>query len=86
MATTILNPFESIERQLELINAKLDVMAGSPRSEKWLTVRGAAEFTGYSPHTIYKLKAERDIPFHQRGGKILFRESELSEWLKEKSD
>jgi len=79
-----INPFETIERKLDYINAKLDAIAGAnleKTSERWLTVPGAAQYTGYSTHTIYKLKTSNRIPFHQRGKKLLFLESELSEWL-----
>lgn len=88
MSATV-NPFETIERKLDYINAKLDILTNGPvgrQSERWLTVPGAAEHTGYSPHTIYKLKNKGEIPFHQRGKKLLFLESELNEWIESKEN
>ncbi len=48
----------------------------------YLSVREAAQYTGYSIGYIYRLVKDRAIPFHApNGGRIIFARVELDEWI-----
>lgn len=51
--------------------------------DSWLTKDEAAKYARMSPSSLETLIRRQAIPFHQRkkGAKILFRKSELDEWL-----
>ena len=47
-----------------------------------LMVDECAAYTGYTKNHIYRLTSQRAIPFYKpMGGKIVFRKSEIDEWL-----
>ena len=50
--------------------------------ETILTVKEAAEFLRLHTNYIYQLKAQKKIPYHTIGSKVLFFKSELITWLK----
>lgn len=48
-----------------------------------LNVNEAAELTGLARQTLYGMTSQRKIPFFKRGKRILFKRSELEQWLLE---
>ena len=60
-----------------------------PQSTNWLTVQDLAQYLGYSKHWVYqKLSRKNRLlttdlpPYHRRGKRILFNQSEVDAWLK----
>ena len=49
-----------------------------------LNVKQAAQYIGVSERTLWRLKANGDIPHSQIGGRIVFRKKTLDEFLEEK--
>ena len=46
-----------------------------------LTSVEAAEYLGYKISSIYSLVQERRIPHYKPGGRLLFKRSELKNWV-----
>lgn len=52
------------------------------KDKKYLSVREAAEYIGYSAGYLYKLAAIHALPFYApNGGRIIFKRVELDEWI-----
>ena len=50
---------------------------------KFITIKEAAEYLGYSVGYLYKLLSKKEIPFYQpTGSKILFDKNEIEKWVK----
>jgi len=49
---------------------------------RYMDVREAAEFLRVSPKMLYGLKNRRMIPYRKAGRRLLFLESELTEWTR----
>jgi excisionase family DNA binding protein len=48
-----------------------------------LNVNEASDLTGLARQTLYGMTSQRTIPFFKRGKRILFKRSELEQWLLE---
>jgi excisionase family DNA binding protein len=73
-------PEEVIERVAKRAAELLqDEMSETP--ERFVGVPEAAEHLGCRPHRIYDLVHQRLIPFHKEGSRLLFRRSELTDWV-----
>ncbi len=57
--------------------------ASSPNAKEILNVAEAAALTGLARQTLYGMTSQRTIPFFKRGKRILFKRSELEQWLLE---
>lgn len=69
--------YQELTGKLEELK-RLIIMSG----KEVLTLEECAVYTGYSKNHIYKLTSQRAIPFYKpRGGHILFKKSEVDEWL-----
>jgi excisionase family DNA binding protein len=74
---------------LELSDGALSAIAAAlPRDEQscwpeWMNVETVARYLDVSPERIRKLKARREIPFHQEGPgcRVLFRRAEIDNWM-----
>ena len=62
------------ERLAELLQA-------APRSEEWVGVDDAARHIGCNRNRIYYLVSNNRIPHHHEGRRVMFRRSELDDWL-----
>lgn len=63
---------ERLDRIEDLLLARKDV----------LTIEECAKYTGYTKGHLYRLTSQRAIPFYKpMGGKIVFRKSEINDWL-----
>ena len=49
--------------------------------EKLLSIQEAADLLGLKKPTLYKKVMCRTIPFIKLGGRVLFKESMLDEWV-----
>jgi excisionase family DNA binding protein len=49
--------------------------------EKLLSVKELADLLGVSPHTVYRLSAQRLIPVQRIRRRVLFVPSDVQEWL-----
>ncbi len=63
----------------ESIKEELSNSDSFQKEEKILNAKQAASFLNVSAPTIHKWKKENVIPFHRKGGRIYFIESELVE-------
>ncbi len=48
---------------------------------RYLTVRQAAEYIGYSHHTLYTMVGERRIPFIKKHRRLRFDVQDLDTWM-----
>lgn len=46
-----------------------------------LTIKELAEYLSYSPPAIYKMVGQAEIPSYKLSGKLLFKKSEIDDWL-----
>lgn len=53
--------------------------------DKWLTVKGAAEYLSLSKETIYRLTKRNSIPYCRVGKLLRFNIKELDKWVLERS-
>ncbi len=74
------NPFTTINEQLAAINQRLDKQPAGHVSE-WLNVTQAAEYLNLSKSAIYKRTMNGKIPFYKTGKKLMFRRSELNDYI-----
>lgn len=51
--------------------------------KEYLNIKEAAEFTGLSVSTLYKLVCGRKIPAYKPTGKLLFSREELVTWVEQ---
>lgn len=66
------------------VQTVLNSMPGMPKvevDEGYLTVKQAAEFLKIVTGSLYNLISQNKVPFHKSGKKVLFKKSELTDWL-----
>jgi excisionase family DNA binding protein len=51
--------------------------------KRLLTIREAAEYLGFSVHTIYGWTSQRRIPFVKMGGRLRFDKPTLDRWIEQ---
>ena len=68
----------------KLLEQAIALKKASPSDAKEiLNVTEAADLTGLARQTLYGMTSQRTIPFFKRGKRILFKRSELEQWLLE---
>lgn len=68
----------------KLLEQAIALKKASPSDAKEiLNVNEAADLTGLARQTLYGMTSQRTIPFFKRGKRILFKRSELEQWLLE---
>jgi excisionase family DNA binding protein len=81
------NPFLSIIERLEEVDVKLSRLLqaqeahGLYRSDELLNINEVAEFLDESVQSIYSRTSKRTIPFYKKGKKLLFKKTEILDWL-----
>lgn len=50
-------------------------------NERYLTVSEAADFLNIVKGSLYNMVHQNKVPYHKSGKRVLFKKSELSEWL-----
>lgn len=83
------NPFLIIENRLDQIEHKIDQLIKISSSSQQImekeigSIEMAAEVTGLSRHTIYRMTSEGKIPFSKKYGKLYFNRKSILEWIEE---
>ncbi|WP_188456033.1 helix-turn-helix domain-containing protein [Virgibacillus oceani] len=54
--------------------------------EKPMTVKGMAAFLGVHTDTVYKMVKQNKLPHFRIGGKILFSQATVLEWIREQEN
>ncbi|OGG03439.1 hypothetical protein A2W14_02905 [Candidatus Gottesmanbacteria bacterium RBG_16_37_8] len=82
------NPFERLENKLESIEKLLLSMQHreqpiEPEQDKWFGIDELCKYLPDKPviSTIYGKVHLRKIPYHKQGKSLIFRKSEIDEWL-----
>ena len=57
--------------------------APSPPADRLGGIKLFSEVTGMAEQTGYNLASRREVPFAKRGGKLIYSESELRQWMME---
>lgn len=67
------------------INARLDRIEQLAliNTKPILDIKEAATFTGFSVKHLYRLTSTKQIPHFKKNAKLLFKKSELENWLTE---
>ncbi len=73
------NPFSVINEKLAEIQRRIN-LPEKPQ-EEWLDINGACDLLKLSKSAIYKRTMEQSIPFYKTGKKLLFKRSELEEYI-----
>jgi excisionase family DNA binding protein len=55
--------------------------SAEPEPDEWLDVDGAKDHLKCGKRRIYNLVSEGRIPVHREGARLLFRRSELDDWI-----
>jgi excisionase family DNA binding protein len=66
------------------VQAVINGIPGMPKvevDEGYLTVKQAADFLKIVTGSLYNLISQNKVPYHKSGKKVLFKKSELKEWL-----
>jgi excisionase family DNA binding protein len=81
------NPFISIIERLEDLDVKLSRLLqaqeihGLYRSDELMNISEVAKFLDESVQSIYTRTSRRTIPFYKKGKKLLFKKTEILDWL-----
>lgn len=67
----------------EELRALLNELKPTSQPEEILNLQEACDLLCISKPTIYGLTSRRKIPFHKRGKRLLFKRSELLDWISE---
>ena len=68
-------------RVIELLQELKSIMMGQPQEEKWMDINKASKYCDVSTQTLRRnVKTER-LKASQETGKMLFKKSELEQWL-----
>ncbi len=55
----------------------------APMTRRFISIQEAADYTGLSPHTLYKMVSQRRIPFVKMGRLTKFDVALLDAWIKQ---
>ena len=84
------NPFISIIERLEEVDVKLSRLLqaqeahGLYRSDELMNINEVAKYLDESVQSIYSRTSQRTIPFYKKGKKLLFKKTEILDWLDDK--
>lgn len=65
----------------ELLSKTLPPLIRKANQKEWLNSKEVMKLTGWSKRTIQYLRDERRIPFYQEGHRILYKYSDILEYL-----
>lgn len=71
---------EALNRDPDAVDRLRDLV-GARVPEAWVGVQEAAAYLNCHRQRIYNLVSDRTIPFRKDGSRLLFRLSELDDWL-----
>lgn len=81
------NPFISIIERLEEVDVKLSRLLqaqeahGLYRSDELMNINEVSKYLDESVQSIYSRTSQRTIPFYKKGKKLLFKKTEILDWL-----
>lgn len=77
---------KAVLKGLQDISSTLPLATASGLNVKeYFNVAEAAEFTRLAKQTIYQKVSMRTIPFIKNGGRVIFKRSDLQDWMNEGS-
>ena len=68
-------------RIVELLKEIKGLLVGQEKSDKWIDIKEASEYCSVSPTTLRRNVAKGELSASSKLGKMLFKESDLEEWL-----
>lgn len=71
-----------IREELRAVLSEEDRQIGGPEEDGFINIDQAAEFIKLKKTSIYQLVHRKTIPFHKSGKRVLFKKSELADWIK----
>lgn len=75
-----------IAQRLEVMERKIDALQSVPRedADAWLNLKDLCNYLPNHPaeQTVYGWTSTHFIPYHKKGKSIVFRKSEIDEWLR----
>lgn len=71
-----------IREELRAVLNNEDVQISGPADEGFISLDQATEFLKLKKSSIYNRVHNGTIPFHKAGKRLLFKKSELAEWIK----
>ncbi|MGY0391942.1 helix-turn-helix domain-containing protein [Bizionia sp. KMM 8389] len=74
---------ELIQGQNELRALLLQKAHSKPETEMPILLDGVLSLTGFSKPTIYGYVQRNEIPFHKKGNRLYFFQSEIIDWIKQ---
>ena len=69
-------------RILEMFEEIKTLIMGKPKQEKWIGIKEASEYCGVSTATLRRNVKSNKLKASKSTGKMLFKASELEQWLK----
>ena len=66
----------------QLLEDALPTLLRKAKRKEWLTTEDLMELTGWSRRTLQYLRDKRRIPFSQEGRRILYKTSDVEEYLR----
>ena len=68
-------------RVVELLKEIKGLIIGQPKTDKWMNITDASEYTSTSPSSLRRAVKSDTLKASRRLGKLLFKESDLENWL-----
>jgi len=81
MAMTAVTITQITYEELELLIEKSLNRILNDKKSKFMTIQEAAYYLSLARQTIYGLVNNNKIPYHKKGKRLYFIESELTEWI-----
>ena len=72
---------EALDRDRDALERLRDLVGTRGDPEAWVGVQDAAVYLNCRAQRIYNLVSDRAIPYRKDGSRLLFRLSELDDWL-----
>ena len=70
-----------IRDELKAVLSEEDAQIAGPNDQGFIDIKQAAEFLKIKVTSIYNLVHAKKIPFHKSGKRLLFKKTELSEFI-----
>ena len=72
---------DKVDRLADMVDTLLLKAQQQEDNSKLLNVYELASLLDKAPSTIYAMTSDKRIPFHKRGNKLYFFESEILQWI-----
>jgi len=76
--------FENLEKIDDVLNLLNHIINIQKPQKRWLNIKEASYYLGYSKDHIHKLKNEHfteGVHYHKKAGRVLFDKYELDNWV-----